>query len=278
VYGEVITPGRQPRGVIERGMSIVHLERDGAVATLILDDVRRKNAMSPELGDALAVRVKEIARDASLRAVVLTGAGDAFSAGGDLAMLERLRVSSFEEARAFMFGFYHRYLSITELPVPVIAAVRGAAIGAGLCVALAAEIIIVDEDSKLAVNFAALGLHPGMGATYLVPRRVGPQRAAELLLTGRRFGGRDAAAWGMALEACPFERVLPRAKEIAEQIANAAPLVTRALKKQLGVDRAALAAALEHEASEQASSYASEDLGEGLRAANEKRKPAFTGR
>lgn len=259
-------------------MPNVHLEREGAVVTLTLDDARRKNAMSPELGDALATRVKEIAGDPDLRAVVLTGAGDAFSAGGDLAMLERLRASSFEEARTFMVGFYRRYLSITELPVPVIAAVRGSAIGAGLCVALAADIVIVDEDAKLAVNFASLGLHPGMGGTYLLPRRVGPQRAAELLMTGRRFDGRQAAAWGMALEACPAERVLPRAKELAEQMANAAPLVTRALKKRLGVDRAALAAALDHEAFEQASSYASEDLGEGLRAAAEKRRPVFKGR
>ena len=264
--------------VIKRRMPTVHLERDGFVATLILDDVRRKNAMSPELGDALAMRVEEIAPDTSIRAVVLTGAGDAFSAGGDLAMLERLRTSTFEEARTFMLGFYQRYLSITQLDVPVIAAIRGPAIGAGLCVALAADIIIIDEDSKLAVNFSTLGLHPGMGGTYLVPRRVGSQRAAELLMTGRRFGGREAATWGMALEACPSERVLPRAKELAEQIANAAPLVTRALKKQLGVDRAALSAALDREAFEQASSYASEDLGEGLRAAAEKRKPAFAGR
>lgn len=259
-------------------MPTVHLERDGAVATLILDDIRRKNAMSPELGDALATRVKEVARDNAIRAVVLTGAGDAFSAGGDLAMLERLRASTFEEARTFMYGFYRRYLSIAELEVPVIAAVRGPAIGAGLCVALAADLLLMDEESKLAVNFATLGLHPGMGATYLVPRRVGPQRAAELLLTGRRFGGREAAAWGMALEACPAENVLPRAKELAAQIANSAPLVTRALKQQLGIDRSALSAALDREAFEQASSYASDDLGEGLRAAAEKRKPVFLGK
>ncbi|MRG95358.1 enoyl-CoA hydratase/isomerase family protein [Polyangium spumosum] len=259
-------------------MPDVHLERDGAVATLVLDDTRRKNAMSPELGDALAARVREVARDASVRAVVLSGAGDAFSAGGDLAMLERLRAASFAEARAFMLGFYARYLSITELDVPVVAAVRGPAIGAGLCVALACDLVIVDEDSRLALNFASLGLHPGMGATYLAPRRAGPERAAELLLTGRRFTGRDAAAWGMALEAVPAEHVRPRAAELAAQIAGNAPLVVRALKKSLGLDRAALAAALDREAYEQAVSYASEDLGEGLRAASEKRRPAFSGR
>lgn len=258
-------------------MPDVHLERDGAVATLVLDDTRRKNAMTPELGDALAARAKEIAADPSIRAVVLTGAGDAFSAGGDLVMLERLRKTSFAEARAFMLGFYNRYLSISELAVPVVAAVRGPAIGAGLCVALAADIVVMDEDSKLALNFSTLGLHPGMGATYLVPRRVGNERAAELLLTGRRFSGREAVSYGMALEALPGEKVLPRAKEIAAQIADNAPLAVRALKNELGIDRRELAAALDREAYEQAVSYGSRDLGEGLDAAREKRKPNFSG-
>lgn len=259
-------------------MPEVHLERDGAVVTLVLDDARRKNAMSPDLGDALAARARELAADAAVRAVVLTGAGDAFSAGGDLGMLEKLRRASFAEARAFMGGFYQRYLAVAELPVPVIAAVRGPAIGAGLCVALACDLLVVDEDSKLALNFVQLGLHPGMGATYLTPRRAGAQRAAELLLTGRRFTGRDAAAWGMALEALPGDRVLARARELAAQIADAAPLAVRALKAELGVDRAALLAALDREAYEQAVSYGSADLDEGLRAAAERRKPVFTGR
>ncbi|AKT43156.1 enoyl-CoA hydratase/isomerase family protein [Chondromyces crocatus] len=258
-------------------MPEVHLEREGAVVTVVLDDARRKNAMTPELGDALAARVLELKRDPDLRAVVLTGAGDAFSAGGDLGMLERLRKSSFAEARAFMMGFYQRYLSITELQVPVIAAIRGPAIGAGLCVALASDLLVIDEEAKLGLNFVQLGLHPGMGATYLVPRRVGPQRAAELLLTGRRFGGRDAVAWGMALEALPGAEVLPRAQALAAQIAGNAPLAVRALKMELGVDRAALLAALDQEAHEQAVSYGSADLEEGLRAVVEKRKPSFSG-
>ncbi|EYF08632.1 enoyl-CoA hydratase/isomerase family protein [Chondromyces apiculatus] len=258
-------------------MPEVRLERDGGVTTLVLDDARRKNTMTPELGDALAARVLELKKDPDLRAVVLTGAGDAFSAGGDLSMLERLRQASFAEARAFMMGFYQRYLSLTELPVPVIAAVRGPAIGAGLCVALAADLLIVDEDARLALNFVQLGLHPGMGATYLASRKVGAQRAADLLLTGRRFTGRDAVAWGMALEATPAEAVLPRAQALAAQIAENAPLAIRALKSELGLDRAALLTALDREAYEQAVSYGSADLGEGLRALTEKRKPVFSG-
>jgi enoyl-CoA hydratase/carnithine racemase len=117
-----------------------------------------------------------------------------------------------------------------------------------------------------------------MGATYLAPRRAGAQRAAELLLTGRRFSGREAVAWGLALEAVPGDQVLARAKALAEQVAGNAPLVVRALKEELGVDRALLRAALEREAHEQAVSYGSADLGEGLRAAREKRRAVFTGR
>lgn len=255
----------------------VSLERKGAIAVLTLDDPARKNAMTPALGEALAARVDELKGDASVRVVVLEGAGGAFSGGGDLAMLEQLRSVSREASKAFMLRFYASYLSILDLPVPTLAVVEGAAIGAGLCVALACDLVLVDEDAKLAVNFASLGLHPGMGATYLLPRRAGAQRAAELLLTGRRFDGRAAASYGLALEAVSRSALHDRAMALAESLAKSAPLVTRALKRSLGVDRAALAAALENEATEQAVSYASQDLGEGLRAVSEKRGAVFTG-
>jgi enoyl-CoA hydratase/carnithine racemase len=257
----------------------VHLERDEhGVATVILDDARRRNAMTPALGDALAARVRELAKDPSVRAVVLTGAGGAFSGGGDLAMLERLRSVGAPEAETFMLEFYARYLSITSLGVPTVAALEGPAIGAGLCVALACDLAVVDEDAKLALNFAKLGLHPGMGATYLAPLRAGAMRGAELLYTGRRFDGREAVRLGLALEALPAAEVRPRAQALAREIAAAAPLAIRGLHRTLGIDRAALAQALAHEAREQAISYASADLGEGLRAAAEKRAPRFEGR
>lgn len=259
-------------------MATVGLSINEGVAVLTLDDVARKNAMSVELGDALQARVAELLGRRDVRAVVLTGAGGAFSAGGDLAMLERLRQSSFEDARRHMLAFYARYLSVLELPVPVVAAVEGPAIGAGLCVALACDLVVVGEDSKLALNFVQLGLHPGMGATWLVPRRVGAERAAELLLTGRRFDGREAQAMGLVLEAVPQAQVLPRAVALAGTLAANAPLAMRALKRNLGVDRAALQAALEREALAQAESYGSADLGEGLAAAAERRAARFEGR
>ncbi len=255
--------------------------RDGAVATLVFSDApgkNAKNAMTPELGDALRAAVARLRADPEVRAVVLTGAGGVFSAGGDLRMLERLRAATRDESRAFMLEFYAKYLSILDLEVPVVAAVEGAAIGAGLCVALACDLCIVDEDAKLALNFASLGLHPGMGATYLVSRRVGAQRAAELLFSGRRFDGREATSMGMALRAVPAARVLDEALTLARTLAGNAPLALRGLKQTLGVDRVALDAALTFEAEQQSISYASADLAEGLAAAAARRAPRFTGR
>ncbi len=263
---------------METATGLVLFEVVDHVATVTLNDPRRRNAMTPELGDALAAAVASLQSNSDVRAVVLTGAGDAFSGGGDLKMLERLRTARFMEARAFMLEFYARYLSVTGIAVPTIAAVRGAAIGAGLCVALACDLCVVDADAKLALNFAQLGLHPGMGATYLLPRRVGAQRAAELLLTGRRFNGVEAAQIGVALEAVPAGDVLARAQAMAGQIARNAPLAVRALKASLGLDPAALRAAMENEAFRQAESYGSEDLGEGLAAAVDRRTATFHGR
>lgn len=255
----------------------VSLERDGFVAIFSLNDPARRNAMTPELGDALAARVAEIVADESVRAVVLTGSGGVFSAGGDLAMLERLRTLRPRETEAFMRSFYSRYLSVTTLSVPTIAAIEGAAIGAGFCVALACDLRIVAEDAKLALNFAQLGLHPGMGATYLAPLRAGAERGLELLLTGRRFDGREAHAMGMALEAVAPGAAKNQAVTLAKRIADAAPLAVRGILRNARLDRSALERALGHEAREQATSYASRDLGEGLKAAGEKRPPLFAG-
>lgn len=245
----------------------VHCSIDGGIATLVLDEPGRKNAMTPELGDALQARVAELKSREDVRCVVLHGAGGAFSGGGDLAMLERLCTVSSDEAHRFMLGFYARYLSVLDLAVPTIAAVEGAAIGAGLCLALACDVTLVQHDAKLALNFVALGLHPGMGATYFVPRRAGAQLATKLLLTGERFDGTTAVAHRLALEAYPAGQVLPAALALAKSFASQPTGVSRALKQELGVDRVALQQCLETEAAEQAKSYASVEMAERLAAA-----------
>jgi enoyl-CoA hydratase len=250
------------------------------VAVVVLDDPDRRNAMTVEMGDALRDTTAALADDDDLRAVVLTGEPPAFSAGGDLAMLEdyarRTREEGFD-ATASMRDFYARFLAVRELPVPVVAAINGHAVGAGLCVALACDLRIVADEAKVGLNFSRLGLHPGMGGSWLLPRTLDPQRAAELLYTGRLVPGRDAARWGLALESLPADQVLPRALALAGEIAEAAPQVVRQLKQTLSEPAATLDDALGREASSQAINYGTQDLVEGLAAGRERRAPRFRG-
>ena len=261
----------------------VLLERDEhGVATLTIDDPDRRNAMTSAMGSELAARCQELAEDQQLRVVVLTGTPPAFSAGGDLDMLEDLARRSREEAfdaTATMRSFYDRFLSVGRLPVPVIAAVNGHAVGAGLCVALAADIRILATEAKVGLNFSQLGLHPGMAGTWFLPRLLGAERAAAWLYTGALVDGGTAAAQGLALEAVTASEVTTRARELAAQIATASPVVVRQLKRTLRLSpQLDQASALDLEAAAQAVSYGTDDLREGLAAARARRSPRFPGR
>lgn len=264
-------------------MTVVRVERrDPGIAVVTLDDPGRRNAMTVEMGDAIQATFGELAADDGLRVAVLAGTPPAFSAGGDLGMLEefarRTRDEGFD-ARDDMRGFYERFLAVRNLPVPVIAAVNGHAIGAGLCVALACDLLLVADEAKVGLNFARLALHPGMGGSWLLPLRLGEQRAAEWLYTGRLVSGTEAAAAGMALRSLPGDQVLPTALELATEIATSSPLVVRQLKQSLAqVATNTLTEQLDHEAAAQAVNYGTDDLVEGLTAGRERRPPRFTGR
>jgi enoyl-CoA hydratase len=263
-------------------MPLIRVEHpEPGVAVVVLDDPDRRNAMTVEMGEALRSTTEELGADEQVRAVVLTGEPPAFSAGGDLAMLEdyarRTREEGFDATES-MRSFYARFLSVRDLPVPVIAAVNGHAVGAGLCVALACDLRIVADDAKVGLNFSRLGLHPGMGGSWLLPQAVGTQRAAELLYTGRLVTGDQAASWGLALESLPADEVLARGVALASEIAAAAPQVVRQLKETLSIPAATLDEALGREARCQAVNYGTEDLVEGLAAGRERRAPRFNGR
>lgn len=261
-------------------MALVEREdRDGGIVVLTLNDPERRNAMTEAMGDAIAEAFDRLTDDATARVVVLTGAAPAFSAGGDLDMLaelgRRARDEAFDAA-PFMREFYARFLAVRRSPVPVVAAVNGHAVGAGLCVALACDLRIAAQDARLGLNFARLGLHPGMGGSWLLPRALGMQRGAELLYTGRLASGRDFADWGACLEALPTADVLPAALELAEQIAASSPMVVRQLRETLaGSATATLDEQLGREAAAQAVNYASDEFVEGLTAVREKRPPRF---
>jgi len=264
---------------------LVLSERDGDVVTLTFNEPARRNAMTEAMGRAFSARVAELSSDETLRAVVLTGAGRAFSAGGDFDMIQdkadRGRanpVLARREIRDEMRAFYGLFLSVRDLPCPSVAALNGAAIGAGLCVALACDVRIANREAKLGLNFTALGLHPGMGATWSLPRLVGPAHAAELLFASRVISGAEAAAIGLVNRALEPEKVLPAALELAAEFAAAAPLANRGLKRALArTATASLDDQLAFEASEQANDFESEDVQEGLAAARERRAPRFRG-
>jgi enoyl-CoA hydratase/carnithine racemase len=260
--------------------------REGDVVTLHFNDPTRLNAMSQAMGEAFAAAVAELAADASLRALVLTGAGRAFSAGGDLAMIEGRAAQGAAngargraEIRAGMRAFYGLFLAVRELPCPTLAAIHGSAIGAGLCVALACDVRIAATDARLGLNFTRLGLHPGMAATWTLPRLVGPAHAAELLYSSRSFSGSEAATIGLVNRAVAAGEVLAETQRLAAEIAAAAPLAVRGVKRSLRrSETTGLAEQLDAEAEEQAACFESRDVHEGLAAVRERRAPKFAGR
>jgi enoyl-CoA hydratase/carnithine racemase len=252
--------------------------REGAVATLTLARPAQRNALGEAMAASFSRAVDEIRADSAVRAVVLCGEGVAFCAGGDLQMLRELAAAPGAASRVRMRAFYRSFLCLLDVEVPVVAAIHGAAVGAGLAITLACDVRIVGEDARVGFNFVRLGIPPGMGSTFLVPRVVGPARAAELLLTGRLVSGREAVAMGLCHEALPAAEVLPRAQAVAAELASAAPIAVRLTKEALRRDLAGLDSALAQEAAMQAIAYPSRDLVEGIAAAIERRPPVFDGK
>jgi len=265
---------------------LVRLVRDGDIATLLFDDPERRNAMSRAMGEAFRDHVADLCRDASLRAVVVSGTGRAFSAGGDLDMLERQAETggaapgkAWRGIRDEMASFYRLFLAVRDLPCPSIAAIQGAAVGAGLCVALGCDLRYVAAEAQLGLNFARLGVHPGMAATWTLPRLVGSAQAAELLFTGRLIDGVEAHRVGLANRVLPAAEVLDEARRTARVMAGNAPAAVRAIKRALRRSEAAsLEDQLQFEATEQARSFETADAREGIAAVRERRAPRFAGR
>jgi enoyl-CoA hydratase len=255
---------------------------NASVAVVTLQSPASRNAMTVAMGDQFKAIMEQLAAEASsgstLRAVVLTGDGTDFSAGGDVNFL-RARIKDNHEGNVrAMRAFYDSFLSLRRVGVPVVAGINGNAIGAGFCVALACDIRVVAADAKLAINFTRLGIHPGMGATYFIPRLVGASVASRIILTGDMFSGTEAVRLGLVSAAYPTaDNVRQEAFSLAESIAKASPIAVRETLKTLrGDDTTGLPAALQREAEAQAACYAEgKDLAEALTALKEKRAPSF---
>lgn len=264
-------------------MSFIEIERLGAVARLTLNRPESMNALGLE-GDGEAVErlVADLAADRALRCVVLTGAGKAFCAGGDLKAMQA-RTGTFAGSPAHIRDQYaanvHRIIGgIAAIGVPTIAAINGAAIGLGCDLACACDIRIASDRAKFSVPFLRIGLVPGDGGAWLLPRVIGMSRASQLLFTGDAIDAATALGWGLVNEVVAAgaltDHALAMAERIAGQPVHALKLTKSLLKHGQGTSYQTL---MEMSAMAQAILHHTEDHHEGVASLLEKRPPVFSG-
>jgi 2-(1,2-epoxy-1,2-dihydrophenyl)acetyl-CoA isomerase len=250
-------------------------ERDGGVLTITLNRPDKLNAFDGEMQRRFRAGLKE-ASDPEVRAVVLTGAGRGFCVGQDL---NEFRDAAGDIATRLRTTYNENVLALRALEKPVIAAVNGAAAGAGMSLACACDVRLASEDASFVPAFIGIGLVPDTGGTWFVTQLLGYARAFEWLTSGRNLSAAEAREWGVVNEVVPADGLAARVAEVAGRYA-AAPTRGIGMTKRL-LDRATrsrLEEQLEWEAQLQAAAAASEDFREGVAAFLEKREPRFTGR
>jgi 2-(1,2-epoxy-1,2-dihydrophenyl)acetyl-CoA isomerase len=228
------------------------------------------------LNDALT----RVEADQDVAVVVLAGAGRAFCAGGDLSVIGKGRQeNNITELQPILRSGMQAVLKIRSMRQPVIAAVHGAAAGAGMNIALAADIRVASEDAMFGQNFAKVGLFPDYGGTFFLPHLVGPAKAAELFYTGDMIDAAEALRLGIVNRVVPLAQLESEARGLAQKIAQGPALAIRAVKETLFArDREELTKLLNLEVEQQMKCFYSEDCGEGIRAFFEKRPPKFQGK
>lgn len=258
----------------------LHIDRlDDGVVLLRLDVPDRRNAMTEELTAAWTAALAEVSVDESIRCLVVTGEGPVFCAGGDLAWLADVGALSADRLRARMLPFYRAWLRIRDVEVPTIAVLNGAAVGAGLALALACDLRYAAPEAQLSMPFTSLGIHAGMASTWLLPEVAGLAVAREMLLTGRVVSGADAVGLGLVNRVFPAESLREHALGVAATVATRAPIATRLTKAALASGgHASFDAALRWESVAQPLTMVTADLREGVQAARARRSPRFTGR
>ena len=255
-------------------MSLVEVERDGAVAVVLLNRPEALNALSDELMDELVITLGELDRDESVRAIVLGGNERAFAAGADIGEL----------AQAGAIDLYYqrrveRWDAIRGLWTPLVAAVSGYCLGGGCELALSCDLIVASETAEFGQPEITLGIIPGGGGTQRLARVLGKQRTMELVLTGRRIEATEAERLGLVNAVAPKGQWLEQAMELAATIARRPPIAARLAKQAvIAADETALSAGMETERRLFELAMATEDRVEGMRAFIEKRRPEFEGK
>lgn len=250
--------------------------QDGFVVTLSINRPPN-NHINRELIVRIAERLEALDDDAGCRAIVLTGTGKHFCAGADFSNGDSGGLSSPEGKPGRIL--YVEAARLFRTRKPIIAAVQGAAVGAGLGLAVVADFRITCAEARYSANFARLGFHAGFGLSYTLPRLIGEQKAALLFYTGRRIDGTEAERIGLADMLVPQSDVLPAAQALAKEIAVSSPMAVQSMRESMRRDMAvAFEQATEREFHQQSWQRQMEDFAEGRAAMNERREPNFKGR
>ena len=257
---------------------------DDGIATITLNRPDTRNAISDlPMIDALLAALDEADRDITIRCVILTGAGSAFSSGGNLktmagpgGLADDLPAQT---RRNYRTGIQRIPLAMEALEVPVIAAVNGPAIGAGCDLTLMCDLRIASETARFAESFVKVGIIPGDGGAWLLPRVVGFSKACEMALTGDAIDAAEARSCGLVSRVVPADRLMDEARALAARITANPPHVVRMTKRLLRqAGQVSLSACLDMSAASQALAHATADHTEAVAAMLDKRKPTFTGR
>lgn len=254
-------------------------ERDGGVVTLTINRPDRLNALTPNVFSELADAMDK-AVDGGARALVLTGAGRSFCAGADLRSDGAGYMGLPEDLGEVLDGHYNPFVSkLLDLPIPVITAMNGPAVGAGMSLALAGDIVVADRSAFLLLAFVNIGLVPDMGASWFVARAVGRARALELALLGEEISADDAKAMGLINRVVDDGSALEEAQAIAHRLTKGPAKAIGMIRKQIGdaLDNG-FAEMLERERANQSVAGRTEDFKEALDAFAHKRRPIFKGR
>ncbi|MGH9003950.1 MAG: enoyl-CoA hydratase/isomerase family protein [Acidimicrobiia bacterium] len=251
------------------------LERDGGVAELVLNRPERRNALDMAAVADLSGVLDELEKDPP-RALLLRGEGKGFCAGRDLSGAEPLT----EDAQAILDEMNPTIARLAGLQSPTVAAVQGAALGFGLGLALACDLLVVGESAKIGSPFAAIGAVLDSGSHHFLCSRIGPTRTLELVYTGRFLSGAEAVEWGIANAVYPDDLLLGQTRELAATIAGGPTSTILASKRivgQVAAGGVSLDEVLAAEAAAQGAAAQTHDYAEGITAFQEKRKPTFTG-
>jgi enoyl-CoA hydratase len=244
------------------------------IVVLRLNRPQVRNALNLPMRVRLADEITRFAADPEIRCLVATGSDAAFAAGADIGEMAQAGPAEIMAANVQKY-----WRIITECPKPLIAAVEGYALGGGLELALCADIIVAGEGARLGLPEVKLGILPGGGGTQRLARLVGAKRAMLLLMTGRMFSAAEGLAMGIVSEVAPTGKALPRAREIAAEIAAMPPISVMQIKEVVNAGLSMpLDVALAMERRAFAMQFATHDQKEGMRAFLEKRKPKFEGK